>query len=366
MAIPSLIPELEEALRRGSPERRAETVRRIATLFLDNADRFTEQHVALFDSVLARLVVEIETKARAELAHRFAPVANAPLELVRVLARDDDISVAGPVLRRSQRLAEGDLVELARTKSQAHLLAISGRPAIGVAVTDVLVRRGDRHVARSLAANREAQLSETSFSSLMQRAGRDGLLAEQVMGRPDVPPHLFRELVTQATEVVRQRLLASADPQTRAEIRRVLDKVSEEVGAAATRRDYRAAQQLVQGLLRSRKLDEAAVIGFARDGRLEDTVASLAALCALPIDVAERLMSGDRADPVLILCKALGFGWPTARAIIAVRPISGERPQNLDTAFANFERLLPSTAQRVVRFWQRPPSDEAMAGPSPN
>src|SRR5262245_17505886 len=131
MAIPSLIPELEEALRHGSPERRAETVRRIANLFLESADRFNEEHVALFDSVLARLVLEIETKVRAELSHRFAPVPNAPPGLVRTLAGDDDITVAGPVLRRSERLAERDLVELARTKSQPHLMAISGRPSLG-------------------------------------------------------------------------------------------------------------------------------------------------------------------------------------------------------------------------------------------
>jgi hypothetical protein len=33
--------------------------------------------------------------------------------------------------------------------------------------------------------------------------------------------------------------------------------------------------------------------------------------------------------------------------------------QGLDTAYANFERLSPTTAQRVMRFWQVRRTDEA-------
>ena len=48
MAAPaSLIPELEEVIQHGSPERRIQTLQRITTLFLDGADRFNEDHVQL-------------------------------------------------------------------------------------------------------------------------------------------------------------------------------------------------------------------------------------------------------------------------------------------------------------------------------
>ena len=64
----SLIPELEDIIQRGSYARRAETVRRIANLFIDGAPAFSEDHIGLFDDVLCRLVTEIEIKARAEIA----------------------------------------------------------------------------------------------------------------------------------------------------------------------------------------------------------------------------------------------------------------------------------------------------------
>jgi uncharacterized protein (DUF2336 family) len=358
MAVPaSLIPALEDVLQNGSAERRARTLERITALFLNGADQFNDEHVGLFDGVFLRLIEEIETKARAELAHRLAPLSNAPVEAVCRLAKDDDIGVAGPVLEQSPRLRETDLVDIARTKSQAHLLAISGRAGIGEPVTDELVRRGDRQVVCSVADNRQARLSEQGFSALVNKAEYDGLLAEKVGTRPDIPARLYRELLLKATEVVQQRLLAAAKPETQAEIKRVLARVSHEVGAIRSR-DYSAAEQLVEGLRRQNRLDEAALLDFAASGHYEAMVAALAELCTVPLDVVDRLMAGERPDPILILCKSAGWDWPTAKALITARP--GVTSIGLDTAFTNFERLSPATAQRVMRFWQARPATFAV------
>jgi uncharacterized protein (DUF2336 family) len=352
----SLIPELEDVLQNGSAERRARTLQRITSLFLSGADQFGEEHISLFDSVFIRLIEEIEAKARAELSHQLAPVSNAPVEAVRLLAQDDDISVAGPVLEHSPRLPDADLVEIAKTKGQAHLLAISGRTGIAEAVTDELVRRGDRQVVRSVADNRQARLSERSFSALVSRAEKDGVLAEKVGTRPDIPPRLFRELLLKATEVVQQRLLASAKPETQSEIQRVLAKVSHEVGAAK-RRDYSAAEHRVDALRQRGDLNEAALVDFASTGKYEETVVALARLCSVPVDVVDRLMGGDRPDPILILCRSVGWEWPTVKTLITARSNGKSPPSHvLDAAFNNFERLSPATAQRVMRFWQARPN----------
>jgi hypothetical protein len=202
----SLIPELEEVVQHGSRQKRVETLRRITALFLDGARSYNDQHVGLFDDVFGILIEEIEAKARAELANRLAPVGNAPVNVLRRLAQDDDIAVAGPVLKLASRLPEDDLVGVARTKSQAHLQAISACPTLGEAVTDELVRRGDREVALRIADNRGARISKTGFSRLIERAEKDGTLAEKVGLRPDIPAPMFRELLTKATRLGQARL----------------------------------------------------------------------------------------------------------------------------------------------------------------
>src|SRR5262249_58175880 len=104
--------------------------------------------------------------------------------------------------------------------------------------TEGRVRRGDTEVVRNVADNQTAKLSEGGFSALVRRAEGDGDLAEKVGQRQDIPPHLFRDLLVRATAVVQERLLAAAKPETRAEIQRVLDKVSKAYRHGAPARDY--------------------------------------------------------------------------------------------------------------------------------
>jgi uncharacterized protein (DUF2336 family) len=352
MGVPvSLLPELEDVVQHGSADKRAETLRRITTLFLDGAPSFNAEHVALFDDVIGCLVVEIEAKALAELARRIAPVPNAPAGVISVLAKNDDIEVAGPVLKQAN-LPDPDLLRIAETKGQAHLLALSTRRRISEALSDMLVERGDRDVARSIANNQYAQLSVNAFSTLVKRAEEDGVLAEKVGMRTDIPPRLFRQLLMQASDMVQRRLLAKAKPETQSEIRRILAQVTDEVAAKAAPRNYTAAIAAVRALHKERKLGEADVAEFAKAGKYEEMIAALSTLCAVPVEVVDRLMNGERADPVLILARAVGFSWPTVRAVLNARPGTKPSPQTLDVARENFDRLTATTAQRVVRFWQ--------------
>ena len=77
----------------------------------------------------------------AEFSERLAPVNNAPADVVRRLASDDDVAVAAPILRQSRRLSDTDLIEIAQTKTQGHLLAIAGRAQVATPVTDALMQQ---------------------------------------------------------------------------------------------------------------------------------------------------------------------------------------------------------------------------------
>jgi uncharacterized protein (DUF2336 family) len=144
----SLIPGLEEIVRGDDPKRRADAARRIAELFLQGAGGFRPEHVELFDGILTGLVPLTELTVRADIAERMSSVVNAPRNLVGQLAREDEIVVAGPLLRRSTVIDEQALIDIARDKGQAHLLAMTERPALSPGLTDVILGRGDREVVR--------------------------------------------------------------------------------------------------------------------------------------------------------------------------------------------------------------------------
>jgi uncharacterized protein (DUF2336 family) len=350
----SLIQELENAIQQGSSNRCTETIRRVTELFTDRSAQLNEEHIELFDDVILRLAAEIETKARAELARRLAAVENAPVRVMSQLAHDDEISVAAPVLVRSSRLSDEDLVQIAKTKSQAHLLALSNRRKVTEAVTDVLVDRGDSTVLFNVASNAGANFSEDGFATLVERAGMDDALAARVGQRPDVPQHLFRKLVSQASEIVQRRLLITAAPGMREEIQKVLAKVSHEIDPdTPPPHNFVAAQRMMRMLFDAGELGEDHLHDLAKSRRYEETVAALSILSRVPLDTVDWLMHGDRIEPFLILFKALGFEWLTVRAVIMIRP-SGRKisAKEIEEICGDFSRLSYSTARRVIQHWQ--------------
>jgi uncharacterized protein (DUF2336 family) len=155
--------EIDSALGRTPSERRGKMLEKVTQLFLSRAALYSDEEIGLFDAVITRLAAEIEVEARILLSHRLAPVPNAPPGTIRMLAFDDEPTVAAPVLTLSERLDEATLIENATTQSQQHLLAISQRRVLGEALTTVLVTRGDRAVITSVTNNPEARLSHEGF-----------------------------------------------------------------------------------------------------------------------------------------------------------------------------------------------------------
>src|ERR1700688_41041 len=205
----SLLDELQTTLAHGTVARRVETLRRVTDLFINGAVDFSDEQIGLFDDVFRCLMVHIETSARALLANRLAPIETAPPLTIRALAFDDLIEVAAPVLSQSERLDDDALIETARTKSQAHLMAISTRRVLSGAVTDVLVQRGDDDVVQSTVNNPGAEFSERGFTRLVNRAEGDDDLATCIGLRPTIPRHLYLKLIAKASVTARARLEAT-------------------------------------------------------------------------------------------------------------------------------------------------------------
>ena len=98
----SFLQEINEAILQGSPESRLRALWHTTDILI--AGRYTEDQIWVFGEVIGRLADEIELAARAKLAKLLARSDNAPFNVVMILAFDDSIDVAGPVLQHSPRL----------------------------------------------------------------------------------------------------------------------------------------------------------------------------------------------------------------------------------------------------------------------
>jgi uncharacterized protein (DUF2336 family) len=349
-----LIVELEAALASGTNARGIEMLTRLTDLFVDGASRYSEEQIGIFDDVMARLVSTIEAKDRAELAHRLAPITNAPSSVIHMLAFDDDIEVAQPILRQSERLDDPALLANANTKSQRHLFAISQRQSLSETVTDVLVERGDREVVHAVVKNVGARFSDAGFRMLVKRSAGDDDLATIVGMRSDIPRPHFLVLVEKASSALRARL-AARNPQASSTIEGAVAAVAGGIrdDARNSSPDFAAAQTAVERQNRIRRIGEAEIHQYARDRKFEETAIALSLLCDTPIDVVERALLDPGAEIVLILAKVAGLSSTTTKAILLLRAADrGMSAKDLDQALASFNRLQPGTARRVLGFFR--------------
>jgi uncharacterized protein (DUF2336 family) len=317
------IDDIENAIQHADPKTRHQTLRAVTDLFMSSAPALDDGKVGMFDSLFGSLLDESELEGVVDLSTRIAPVNNAPPRLVRRLAEDDRIEIAGPILSQSPRLSEADLCEIAKTKGNEHLLAISARPGLTEPLTDILIERGNHDVARSVAKNASAQLSRAGLEQLVKLAERDDVVGAGLSVRADIAPERLHSLLAKAAARAEQKLV-----------------------------DVAAAQRLVVSMQQSGGLTEAEVRNFAQARHHEAVVASLSLLANLKYDAVENLLLQADTGGLIVVCKALGFDWSTAMEVLKTgAERSGLSERDIHRTHADFVKLSKATADRILRFW---------------
>ena len=351
-----LIQELDSSIAHSTDQRRSAMLRHLTDLFLVGSDQYSEEEIDLIDDVFVKLAGTIEESSRALLAIRLGPVSIAPRKILRLLACDDVIEVASPVLSQAERLDTETLIECARTKNQEHLLAISRRKVLPEMLTDVLVDRGDQQVVLSTAKNGGAKFSSNGFEMLVKRSRGDDQLTTCVGARRDLPPQLFEQLLEIASDTVRAKLEIERK-HTASDIDRVVGDVAARIRTetAAQPLSYAAAQVLVKSLQQAGHLTSAKLQEFASTGRFEEMVTALSLMSNVPTAAIERNMRDTHAESLLVIAKAIDLSWETTRSIMLLAAKRNRRSvTGVDQAMAAFQRLRQSTAQQILDFHHLP------------
>jgi hypothetical protein len=348
----SFLKDLDEAILRGTPETRVRALWHTTDLLITG--RYSDDEIWTFGEVIGRLAEEIEVAARAQLARRLAPLEHAPANIIRKLAFDDSIEVAGPVLRESERLDTEALVANAKTKSQPHLLAISERKSLQETVTEVLVARGNWDVVNTVASNTGARFSDFGFLHMIQRAEGDSILAESLGLRQDIPRHLFQQLIAKASDDVKKRLKLERPGM----VDQIQTSVADVTGALQSKfgpvsRSYFVAKRVVATQHRQGNLNENSISGYARSHRFDEVTIGLSLLCSLPGDVIERAVLDKNREMLLILAKALDFSWATTMALLFLGAKDHRiTAPDLKLLENDFNRLNVETSRSVLEFYR--------------
>jgi uncharacterized protein (DUF2336 family) len=352
--------DLNDAIAKGSSESRAKALWHATDVLVEG--EFSEDQIGIFGEVIARLTEEIEEKARAELSRRLAHSSNAPVKVVQMLAFDDSIVVAGPILQFSPRLDTKSLIASIRCKGQSHLLAIARRPSVPVEVTDELVTRGNHEVVQSVAGNAGARFSDFGFRQMIKRSETDAVLAERVGLRKEIPPQMFRVLIAKASGEVRRKLELERPDLTKviqASVGQAAGKLYSKFGPG--QESYLALKQAVSEAHKAGRLNEKSVANYALARKFEETVIALSMLSSLPVDVVEQMLLVNNRDLILVLSKALEFSWDTAMGLLFLGAENHRiSSSELDDLKSEFKRADVRMSRGILEVYQSHWRVEAM------
>ncbi len=190
-------------------------------------------------------------------------------------------------------------------------------------MTDILIDRGDNEVARTVASNETARLSEKGIDGLLERAGSDETIGVGLYARSDVPPERIKAG------------LASAEARSQDTEARIA-----------------SAQRLVVTLKQTGALTEQKIGAFAAEGQYEELIAAISLRSRLKFQSLESMMHGPRLGGLTLVCRSLGFTTTTMNALwkLAVSR-NGATAEEVRNARREFLALSREIAERVVRFW---------------
>lgn len=339
-----------------SATRRNELMKSVASLFAFASERCTFEQIEIYDEVLSRLADMVETEARAFAAEKLAPLRRAPEKIVRRLASDDELEVAGPVLTRSPVLNDRDLMAVAEAKGVGHLKAIAQRANLSEQVTDVVVRRGDAEVKRTVAANHGARIGQGALEILVDQALSDVATATALGDRPDTPDEVISRIVARAAEEVRRVITGRGMKQAEQGLSEAARRAGERMSNAywLGLYDFESAWEKMLQQGGSRIASETLLCQFALEDRFADVVAIFALLADLDLEESKHWLVRTDTEPFVVIAKALGLRFTSVQALLKAGPWKHRltNDQRRD-ALNQFQQLEPRIARSRIAAWRQ-------------
>lgn len=291
------ISALSSLARVRDPEARAQLALGVADICI--AAPLSRRAEPLADEILLALARKAEQRVRMAMAARLADCAWAPHEVIRFLAFDAP-AVAEPIIARSARLTEADLIHLADEGTRDHREMIARRPGIGMAVTSALARRAEAIVMRALAANPTASLSELAIETINICAREDEELAAIVAARTETSGLADETLTAELTERIGTSVIDAFGKGTG------IESVPEEaVAATAVREDEDTlARKLVDKLVAAGTLNGSFALRALTQGNDALFDHAIASLCTISVTQWRKALAVGGVRAAALACRA--------------------------------------------------------------
>jgi len=191
-----------------SVENRAETSGKLAAQFGSDELGPAEREIA--EDIFRALVKDVEVRVRESLSAHLKSSPDVPHDIALALARDVD-SVALPMLKFSEVLTDGDLVEIVKHQGATKQVAIAQRQRVSSTVSDALIDTGNETAVARLVSNEGAEITETSLERVMTDYKESTAVSNSLARRPSLPAAVSERLLGAITERLQEYLTTTME-----------------------------------------------------------------------------------------------------------------------------------------------------------
>ena len=307
-------------------ERLADKISRLAPeLSPDDKDKVKKM---AYDT-LETLAKDELTRARQILAEALQDVAGAPAPVIRKLAFDTELVVAGPILENSPVLTDEDLMEIIeRGSTTGRLSFISKRKDVTEGVSEAIVATADEYAVALLLANPSAQIRETTLDRVVDEAKDVISWHAPLVSRPQISGYAAKRLAGfVAANLIRVLSIRSdLEPDVLEEVKKAVTNrieggesdLKDAIQLEDTETPLEVAMGKVQKLKDKGDLNEARVRKMVSGGKKEEVIAALAIMNEVPAVAVQKAINAKNIKGVVSICWKAELSAKTAEQIQSV------------------------------------------------
>jgi len=349
--------QLLDLARRKTAQSRSALAEVIGDMFNGGGSSLSDRERALMFDILRKVVREVEASVRQALSERLATRADAPHDLVKMLA-NDEAGVAYPVLTRSPILRDRDLIEVIRHRTLEHQLAVAVRYTVSEDVSRALVDTGEESVIKALLNNGNAAIAQDTLAYLVEESRRVDSFQEPILARQELGADLAKRMFLWVSAALREHIIEHFDLDNE-----TVDDLMEEAALAAAETSVEpetegGADKLARDLDSHGFVTPDMLIDALHQGEVGLFVALFARLTGLRRTLVMRILFEPGGEGLAIACRAVGIERePFADLYTLTRKA---RPRALANGDAErrrvltlFDNMSEAGARQVLRKWQR-------------
>lgn len=337
---------------------REELSEAVSDLFVTESEALSDKERALMQAILHHLIRDAESSVRRLMSEKLANIPTVPRDLIKMLA-NDEIEVAGPILKKSTVLQDVDLIEVIRNRTMEHQLAIAVREHVSEQVSGALVAAGHESVITTLLSNDNAQISLATLEYVVEQSRRVDSFRDPVLLRSELDPELARKVTCWVSAALREYILDEFDIPA-STVDDILETaaiteahaVSEEAGQRTR------AKELATELAKSGDITPELLVRVLKAGEIALFIALFEHISGLRENLIRRFIHERGGEGLAIACKALEMCKEDFKTLfVLTRKSRNTNDKTLKrekrNALSLYGRMTVSAADDVVLRWRR-------------